>query len=62
MAELVDIYPTLSELAGLPPPTFVSGVSLAAAVHNPSIAVRQAAVSQVSRLVSNMHLLYEHAE
>jgi len=34
MAELVDIYPTLAELAGLPPPASLSGVSLAAAVRD----------------------------
>ena len=46
MAEMVDFYPTLAELANLPTPDFVSGVSLAAALHDPSKATRTAALTQ----------------
>ena len=46
MAEMVDFYPTLAELAELPSPDFVSGVSLAAALQDPSIATRTAALTQ----------------
>ncbi len=46
MAEMVDFYPTLAELANLPTPDFVSGVSLAAALQDPSKATRTAALTQ----------------
>eukprot|EP00730_Choanoeca_flexa_P007564 TRINITY_DN12349_c2_g1_i4.p1 TRINITY_DN12349_c2_g1~~TRINITY_DN12349_c2_g1_i4.p1 ORF type:complete len:890 (+),score=164.54 TRINITY_DN12349_c2_g1_i4:318-2987(+) len=49
MAELVDIYPTLADLAGLPVPTDLSGVSLAPTVRDSSYVARSSAVSQVSR-------------
>ena len=46
MAEMVDFYPTLAELAGLPIPEFVSGVSLAATLRDPSQATRTSALTQ----------------
>ena len=54
MVELVDIYPTLADLAGLPVPDYVSGTSLAPAVRNSEVAVRPSALSQVARLVSSL--------
>jgi arylsulfatase A-like enzyme len=45
MAEMVDFYPTLAELAGLPVPNFVSGVSLAAALRDPSAVPRESALT-----------------
>lgn len=46
MAEMVDFYPTLSELAGLPQPKAASGVSLVPALQAPETMVRDSALSQ----------------
>lgn len=46
MAEMVDFYPTLSELAGLPQPRSVSGVSLVPALKDPDAQVRTSALTQ----------------
>ncbi len=46
MAEMVDFYPTLSELAGLPVPPSISGVSLVPALQDPSKIVRESALTQ----------------
>lgn len=46
MAEMVDFYPTLSDLAGLPQPTSVSGVSLVPALKDPTKIIRQSALTQ----------------
>lgn len=45
LVELVDIYPTLSELAGLPVPEKVQGISLVPILTNPNAIVREAALS-----------------
>jgi iduronate 2-sulfatase len=45
MAELVDLYPTLSELAGLPVPEKVQGQSLVPVLGNPSVQTRKGALS-----------------
>lgn len=46
MAEMVDFYPTLSELVGLSIPESVSGVSLVPALKDPDTVVRESALSQ----------------
>lgn len=46
MAEMVDFYPTLSQLAGLPKPSATSGVSLVPALKDPSTMVRESALTQ----------------
>ncbi len=48
-AELIDLYPTLVDLCGLPPRGDLEGVSLRPVLANPRAAVRQAAFSQQSR-------------
>jgi len=45
-AEMVDFYPTLSDLAGLPRPEHLSGVSLAPTLANPLKQARDSALTQ----------------
>jgi len=46
LAEFVDVYPTLCELAGLPRPAHLEGVSLVPVLKNPAATVKAAARSQ----------------
>lgn len=46
LVELVDLYPTLCDLAGLSKPTLLAGKSLAPLLENPNAKVKQYAVSQ----------------
>ena len=46
LTEFVDIYPTLCELAGLPIPGHVDGVSLRPVLNDPEASVKDAAFSQ----------------
>jgi arylsulfatase A-like enzyme len=48
----LDIYPTLCDLAGLPIPGNLEGVSLTPVLKNPAVSVIEAAVSQFPRSVS----------
>ena len=43
LVELVDLYPTLAELAGLEPPAQIVGRSLVPIIEDPAIAVRRSA-------------------
>jgi iduronate 2-sulfatase len=44
LVETVDIYPTLAELAGLPPPVGIDGRSFAATVANTAIPARESVI------------------
>jgi iduronate 2-sulfatase len=49
LVELLDLYPTLTDLCGLPPGEQLEGRSLAANIGNPAAAGRPAAFSQFPR-------------
>tara|TARA_R110002049_G_scaffold72490_6_gene187443 strand:- start:151526 stop:153076 length:1551 start_codon:yes stop_codon:yes gene_type:complete len=46
LVELVDLYPTLCELSGIPSPDFLEGASLAPILAEPDQTVKTAAISQ----------------
>ena len=49
LVELVDLYPTLANLAGLTPPAHLEGVSLCPLIENPQAQWEHAAYTQVQR-------------
>jgi iduronate 2-sulfatase len=49
LAELMDLFPTLSELCGLPAPKGIDGTSLTPVLSDPSTTVRTSALTQHSR-------------
>jgi len=49
LVELLDIYPTLTELCGLAPPSTLQGVSLNPLLNNPRGRVRSVALTQTPR-------------
>ena len=49
LAEFVDIYPTLCDLAGISKPAHLEGLSLIPVLKNPSAVVKQVAISQYPR-------------
>ena len=51
--EFVDIYPTLSELTGLPVPAWLDGKSLVPALKNPNLLIKSFSISQYPRGAGN---------
>lgn len=49
MIELLDLYPTLADYAGLKPPHKLSGTSLRPVLENPAMSGKEAAFTQVNR-------------
>ncbi len=49
LSEFVDIFPTLCDLANLPIPKYLDGISLVPAINNPAVALRDYALSQYPR-------------
>jgi putative membrane-bound dehydrogenase-like protein len=47
--ELLDVYPTIADLAGFKAPQYLDGKSLVPALKNPKVKVKNAAFSQVQR-------------
>lgn len=57
LVEFVDIYPTLADLAGLPLPTHLEGLSFKPVLENPDRAWKQAAFSQYPRATADGQLM-----
>ena len=67
IVELIDIFPTLCELTGLPPAPNLEGMSFGAVLRDPSLAGKAAAFSQIGAGPANCvtmarHRYIEHTE
>jgi len=62
MAEMVDFYPTLAELAGLEVPRFTSGISLKEGLTNPEQMPRTSALTQYENGYSIRTPRYRYTE
>jgi len=47
LVEMIDMYPTLSDLAGITPPSYLAGKSLKPVLNNPKKSVRESALHQI---------------
>lgn len=54
VTELLDVYPTLCELAGIAVPPHVQGKSLVRLMHTPNVVLHEAALSQSSTVDAQM--------
>ena len=61
-AEMLDFYPTLADLAGLKAPDYLSGISLAPALHDASARPREAALTQYLNGYSIRTVRYRYTE
>jgi iduronate 2-sulfatase len=57
LVEFLDIYPTLCQLAGLPLPAHLQGHGLAGLIDDPAGPARDAAFSQLYRLIGGRHVM-----
>lgn len=62
LAEMVDFYPTLAELAGLEPPPHVAGLSLVPALREAKAIVRESALTQYANGYSLRTARYRYTE
>lgn len=49
LVEMIDLYPTLNELAGVTSPRYIAGKSFKAVLDNPSKKTRESALSQIPK-------------
>lgn len=61
ISELIDIYPTLADLCGLPLPTGLDGLSLKPVLLNPAATVKMAALTQFPR-PTNFFRVAQHSK
>ena len=61
-AEMIDFYPTLAELCGLSAPKYLSGVSLASVLKDPSATPRKSALTQYASGYSIRTPRYRYTE
>lgn len=46
IVEMIDMYPTLCDLAGITPPQYIAGKSLKPILNNPKVSIRKSALTQ----------------
>ncbi len=61
IVEMIDLYPTLAELCGLPLPEHLDGKSMVPILHDPDLAGKPFAVTQVYRSVSKKERVFGYS-